>query len=94
MVAAISGSHSRDEETQVPLGVTGPLGLHQDVRSCRGSIGSVRMRLPVAAKIAFVTAGATAAVGASPRPPGGFGAFHQMRLDHRRFVDPHRPIVV
>src|SRR5712691_10718486 len=34
------------------------------------SIGSVRMRLPVAAKIALVTAGATAAVGASPMPPG------------------------
>jgi hypothetical protein len=29
------------------------------------------MRLAVAAKIAFVTAGATAAVGASPKPPGG-----------------------
>ena len=35
------------------------------------SIGSVRMRLPVAAKMALVTAGATAAVGASPKPPGG-----------------------
>src|ERR1700676_2287891 len=34
------------------------------------SIGRVRMRLAVAAKIAFVTAGATAAVGASPKPPG------------------------
>ena len=34
------------------------------------SIGSVRVRLPVAAKMALVTAGATAAVGASPKPPG------------------------
>jgi hypothetical protein len=34
------------------------------------SIGKVRMRLAVAAKIAFVTAGATTAVGASPKPPG------------------------
>jgi IstB-like ATP binding protein len=34
------------------------------------SIGRVRMRLAVAAKIAFVTAGATTAVGASPNPPG------------------------
>jgi hypothetical protein len=34
------------------------------------SIGRVRMRLAVAAKIAFVTAGATTAVGASPKPPG------------------------
>jgi hypothetical protein len=32
------------------------------------SIGRVRMRLAVAAKIAFVTAGATTAVGASPKP--------------------------
>src|SRR6266436_1732522 len=36
----------------------------------RGSIGSVRMRLPVAANIAFVTAGVTIAHGASPNPPG------------------------
>ena len=34
------------------------------------SIGRMRMRLAVAAKIAFVTAGATTAVGASPKPPG------------------------
>src|SRR5207302_7168422 len=39
------------------------------------SIGRVRMRLPVAAKIALVTAGATAAVGASPIPPGGSALF-------------------
>ncbi len=37
----------------------------QEVRS----IGSVRMRLPVAAKIAFVTAGATLGTPGSPRPP-------------------------
>jgi hypothetical protein len=35
------------------------------------SIGSFRKRLPVAAKIAFVTAGAMAEVPASPIPPGG-----------------------
>jgi len=34
------------------------------------SIGRMRIRLDVAAKIAFVTAGATTAVGASPKPPG------------------------
>src|SRR5882762_11495846 len=35
-----------------------------------GSIGSVRIRTPVAAKIAFVSAGAMADVGVSPTPPG------------------------
>jgi hypothetical protein len=35
-----------------------------------GSIGRLRRRLPVAAKIAFVTAALTMAVGASPMPPG------------------------
>jgi hypothetical protein len=35
-----------------------------------GCIGSLLMRRPVAAKMAFVTAGATAAVAASPKPPG------------------------
>src|SRR2546430_17739827 len=34
------------------------------------SIGRIRKRLAVTAKIAFVTAGLTAAVGASPMPPG------------------------
>lgn len=34
------------------------------------SIGKLRRRLPVAAKIAFVTAALTMAVGASPMPPG------------------------
>ena len=34
------------------------------------SIGRLRRRLPVAAKIAFVTAALTMAVGASPMPPG------------------------
>src|SRR4030081_685766 len=44
--------------------------VHQTVLNCCGSIGSVRIRLPVAAKIAFATAGPTAAVAASPMPPG------------------------
>jgi len=39
------------------------------------STGSVRIRVPVAAKIALVTAGATAAVGASPKPPGDSALF-------------------
>jgi hypothetical protein len=45
---------------------------HQDrvLRIAVSMIGSVRMRSPVAAKIAFVTAGATIAVPASPMPPG------------------------
>jgi hypothetical protein len=34
-----------------------------EIFSSLGSIGKVRMRLPVTAKIAFVTAAATAAVG-------------------------------
>jgi hypothetical protein len=33
-------------------------------------IGSLRIRLPVAAKIALVTAGAIAGTQASPAPPG------------------------
>ena len=37
-----------------------------------GLMGSRRIRLPVALKIAFVTAGAIAGVLASPIPPGGF----------------------
>jgi hypothetical protein len=44
--------------------------VHQTVLNCCGSMGSVRIRLPVAAKIAFATAGPTAAVAASPMPPG------------------------
>src|SRR6516225_2441123 len=39
--------------------------------SCAGSTGSLRSRLPVAAKIALVTAGTMQAVPASPIPPGG-----------------------
>jgi hypothetical protein len=35
-----------------------------------GSIGSIRTRYPVAAKIALVTAALTTDVGASPMPPG------------------------
>src|ERR1700757_120647 len=41
----------------------------QDFR-CAISIGKLRMRLPVAAKIALVTAGVTQAQGASPNPAG------------------------
>jgi hypothetical protein len=54
--------------------------MHLRMRQCSAharcfnavvSIGSFRKRLPVAAKIAFVTAGAMAEVPASPIPPGG-----------------------
>ena len=38
--------------------------------NCAVSIGRERMRLPVAAKMALVTAGETIAVAASPKPPG------------------------
>ena len=44
--------------------------LQPDFNSA-ASIGSFRSRLPVAAKIALVTAGAIAEVPASPMPPGG-----------------------
>src|ERR1700730_9780694 len=37
----------------------------------RALIGNLRIRLPVAAKTAFATAGPTVAVGTSPTPPGG-----------------------
>jgi len=58
------------------------------------SIGRVRMRLAVAAKIAFVTAGATTAVGASPKPPGASELLTRCVSTHRRLVDPQRPIGV
>ncbi|MCY1291118.1 hypothetical protein D9M70_402940 [compost metagenome] len=53
----------------------GAAGLHDAVatQACRsscGSIGSERSRLPVAAKMAFTTAGAMITVDTSPRPPG------------------------
>jgi hypothetical protein len=56
------------------------------------SIGRLRRRLPVAAKIALVTAALTMAVGASPMPPG-VSAF-LMRLHRRHLVDTHRQIAV
>ena len=52
------------------------------------------MRLPVAAKIAFVMAGATTAVGGSPMPPGSSELADQVGLDDRHFVDTHRQIGV
>ena len=58
------------------------------------SIGSVRIRLPVAAKMALVTAGAIAAVGRLADAAGRFGTLYQVRLDCRRLVDTHGPIVV
>ena len=47
------------------------LPLHPGCRNTAGSTGSFRRRLPVAAKIALVTAGTMADVPASPMPPGG-----------------------
>jgi hypothetical protein len=43
----------------------------QPAFNCAGSIGSARMRLPVAAKIALQIAGAIAGTPGSPTPPGG-----------------------
>ena len=57
-------------------------------------IGNLRIRLPVAAKIAFATAGLTVAVGTSPTPPGGLAALHHVRLDNGGFVNSHWAIVV
>ena len=50
--------------------------------------------MAVAAKIAFVTAGATTAVGASPKPPGASELLTRCVSTHRRLVDPQRPIGV
>jgi hypothetical protein len=46
-------------------------GVHTGCFNALVSIGSFRKRLPVAAKIALVTAGAMAEVPGSPIPPGG-----------------------
>src|ERR1700738_2221099 len=47
--------------------------LHANAQgtASRALIGNLRIRLPVAAKTAFATAGPTVAVGTSPTPPGG-----------------------
>src|SRR3984893_8877271 len=47
--------------------------VHTGCFNAAVSIGSFRKRLPVAAKIALVTAGTTAEVPASPIPPGDSG---------------------
>src|SRR5205807_4705489 len=46
-------------------------GRHTDCFNAAVSTGGFRSRLPVAAKIALVTAGTIAEVPASPIPPGG-----------------------
>jgi hypothetical protein len=46
-------------------------GPHAGCLNAVASIGSFRRRLPVAAKIALVTAGTMAEVPGSPIPPGG-----------------------
>src|SRR5262245_60585476 len=55
--------------------------------------GSARMRLPVAAKIALQSAGATSAGGGSPTPPEP-AARHDNALDFRRLGKTHHRIVV
>ena len=58
-------------------------------------IGSERMRLPVAAKIAFATAAATGGVAGSPAPPQiSAAARHQMHVDLRRLGKAHHAIGV
>ena len=52
------------------------------------------MRLPVAAKIAFVTAGTDNGGRRLADATGSLGALHQVRLDHRHLVDTHRQIAV
>ena len=49
-----------------------PIFLFAHARCCKAlaSTGSLRSRLPVAAKMAFATAGASADVPGSPMPPG------------------------
>ena len=58
-----------------------------------GLIGSLRIRLPVALKMALVTAGAIGGVLASPMPPG-IRARHDVGFDHRHLVDSQRFVVV
>ena len=58
------------------------------------SIGSVRMRLPVAAKIALVTAGAIGGVPGSPMPPGCLAARHDVHLDLGHLAHAQHRVVV
>ena len=51
------------------------------------SIGSLRRRLPVAAKTALTTAGAMVAVPGSPMPPGAVAARDDVHLDLGSLVD-------
>src|SRR5260370_4093489 len=57
--------------TRSRLGGRGALSVHTGCFNAAVSIGSLRKRLPVTAKIALVTAGAMAEVPCSPIPPGG-----------------------
>jgi len=56
------------------------------------SIGSLRRRLPVAAKIALVTAGGSADVPGSPIPAARFSADHDVNVNLRHLV--HRKSLV
>src|SRR5260221_13442448 len=62
---------SRQARSAVRAGAEGPPSVHTGCFNVVLSIGSFRKRLPVAAKIALVTAGTMAEVPASPIPPGG-----------------------
>ena len=52
------------------------------------------MRLPVAAKIAFSTAGAATAMVGSPTPPQKPADGIALRLDRRHLVDAHHVVGV
>ena len=57
-------------------------------------MGSLRKRLPVAAKTALVTAGTTQEVPASPIPPGGSALRHDVDFDGGRFVHAQDAVVM
>jgi hypothetical protein len=62
--------HARDKGFSFSAGADYVRRSYADLSSAL-SIGSFRRRLPVAAKIALVTAGTIAEVPGSPIPPGG-----------------------
>jgi hypothetical protein len=68
-----SGKSEDDEPSQHPVESPDWLGGEgaQVALSCAGSIGRLRTRLPVAAKIALHSAGAIGGTPGSPMPVGG-----------------------
>src|SRR5262245_42832571 len=67
----IAVTHANMVPRLAPLARDGRPGTGQASRNPLFDSGSVRSRLPVAAKIALLTAGSTGGSAGSPRPVGG-----------------------